>query len=86
MQQAAASCGLLGRFLQFAPLTGAARRKIRRFLLLSSTGVYGHNSLLDATEDQPLAPDTPLSRSRCEAERLGLVERLRRQHRHDPHQ
>lgn len=36
---------------------------------LSSTGVYGHGCHAGSDESAPVAPDTPLSRSRAEADR-----------------
>lgn len=44
----------------------------RPIVYLSSTGVYGHGEQRRADEDTPIAPDTPLSRSRAQAERMVL--------------
>ena len=43
---------------------------VKRAIYLSSTGVYGHASFLDADETTPTHPDTPLSRSKCKAEQI----------------
>jgi nucleoside-diphosphate-sugar epimerase len=44
----------------------------RRVVALSTTGVYGHAPHRDADEDTPLAPDTPQSRARAEADEVLL--------------
>ena len=49
-----------------------ARANRVRVIGLSSTGVYGHAAHQDADEDTPLQPDTALSRSRAEADRILL--------------
>ncbi|MFY9825136.1 MAG: NAD-dependent epimerase/dehydratase family protein [Thermoanaerobaculia bacterium] len=45
---------------------------VRRFLYVSSVGVYGHGVHRDADESTPVRPDTPLSRSKAEAEKAVL--------------
>ncbi len=43
---------------------------VRRVIMTSTVGVYGHASHLDADETTPVAPDTPFSKSRAEAEAI----------------
>jgi len=45
----------------------------RRFLYVSSVGVYGHGAHRDADETTPVAPDTPFSASKAAAERAVLA-------------
>ncbi len=45
---------------------------VRKFIYISSVGVYGHGIHRNADEDTPLAPDTPFSRSKADAEQLVL--------------
>jgi len=45
---------------------------VRRFIYASSVGVYGHGAHRDADESTPVRPDTPLSRSKAEAEKAVL--------------
>jgi nucleoside-diphosphate-sugar epimerase len=50
----------------------AVRAGVRRFVYVSTVGVYGHRPHRDADEDTPVAPDTPYARSKSEAERIVL--------------
>lgn len=45
---------------------------VRRVILLSSVGVYGHHELINADESTPVQPDTDFSRSKAAAEYLVL--------------
>ncbi len=45
---------------------------VRRFVYVSSVGIYGHGAHSDADETTPVHPDTPLSRSKAAAEDLVL--------------
>lgn len=45
---------------------------VRRLIYISSVGVYGHGRHRLADESTPLAPDTPFSRSKAEAEGILL--------------
>ena len=57
----------------------AVEAGVRRFIYLSSAGVYGHRVLSGVTEDEVTAPDTPLSRSKLAAEQIiGALHRERR--------
>lgn len=51
----------------------AARTGPRRIIYLSSAGVYGHHGHSGVDESTRIAPDTPLSRSKAEAERILLA-------------
>ncbi len=50
----------------------AAAAGVRRLIYVSSVGIYGHGVHRDADEATPVAPDTPFSRSKAEAERILL--------------
>ena len=50
----------------------AAAAGVSRLIYLSSVGVYGHGVHREADETTPLAPDTPLSRSKVAAEKIVL--------------
>jgi 2-alkyl-3-oxoalkanoate reductase len=50
-----------------------ARRINARIIYISSTGVYGHKSFMNAAESTPKCPDTDFSRSKYQAE-LALKE------------
>ena len=52
---------------------------VRRVIYVSSVGVYGHGAHRRAEEGTPLAPDTPFSGSKAEAERI-LLSAHRRGH------
>ncbi|TNE91096.1 MAG: NAD-dependent epimerase/dehydratase family protein [Deltaproteobacteria bacterium] len=56
-------------------LAAARSRAVRRVVLLSTVGVYGHGAHRNADEHTPVSPDTPYSRSKAEAERLVLAAR-----------
>jgi nucleoside-diphosphate-sugar epimerase len=44
----------------------------KKFIYLSSVGVYGHHKYQNADEETSIDPDTPFSRSKAEAERMVL--------------
>lgn len=52
-----------------ALIDAAQAAGVKRVIMTSSVGVYGHHPHVDADESTPLAPDTPVSRSRaaCDA-------------------
>ncbi|TNE50261.1 MAG: NAD(P)-dependent oxidoreductase [Deltaproteobacteria bacterium] len=50
----------------------AVRQGVKRVIYLSSAGVYGHGSIREVDEHDPVKPDTALSRSKAEAERILL--------------
>ena len=50
----------------------AIKAGVSRVIYLSSVGVYGHGAHRDAGEETPVAPDTPLSRSKVTAENIVL--------------
>jgi nucleoside-diphosphate-sugar epimerase len=45
---------------------------VKRFIYLSTVGVYGHRRLGNADESTPVCPDTDFSRSKAEAEKFVL--------------
>lgn len=45
----------------------------KKFIYLSSVGVYGHHTYRNADEETPIDPDTPYSRSKAEAEGMVLA-------------
>lgn len=55
-----------------ALVAAAQAAGVRRVVLTSTVGVYGHAPHRDADESTPVAPDTPFSASRAEAERVLL--------------
>jgi nucleoside-diphosphate-sugar epimerase len=50
----------------------AVQAGVRRFIYISSVGVYGHGSHCDADETTPVSPDTPFSHSKAKAENIIL--------------
>lgn len=50
----------------------AAAAGCKKFIYLSSVGVYGHHKYCCADEETPVRPDTPFSRSKAEAEKIIL--------------
>jgi len=60
-----------------AVLAAMRRNRVRRILIVSSTGVYGHGRHAGADERTPVRPDTALARSKAAAEAL-LLEAHRR--------
>jgi nucleoside-diphosphate-sugar epimerase len=56
-----------------AIVVGEARRAgVERIIYFSTISVYGSTMLSAASEDTPVAPETPYSCTKCEAERLVL--------------
>lgn len=51
----------------------AVSAKCKKFIYLSSVGVYGHHKYQNADEETPKNPDTPFSRSKAEAEEIILT-------------
>jgi len=51
-------------------LEACGKAGVKKFIFLSSTGVYGHGRHVNAKEIQPYAPDTGYSASNVEAEKL----------------
>ncbi|HDN26422.1 MAG TPA: NAD-dependent epimerase/dehydratase family protein [Thioploca sp.] len=51
----------------------AVQAGVRRFIYVSSVGVYGHGSHRDVDERTPVSPDTTFSRSKAEAEKIILA-------------
>lgn len=50
----------------------AVETGVKRFIYLSTAGVYGHRKLRNADETTPVHPDTDFSRSKAEAEKIVL--------------